>query len=173
MAKADLSKLIKSLHGKVGGLVFRQMPDGSYNVSAAPKKKRRSSKAQKAYRHGTFTDRASWARMAQHKYPIYAELAADLPMITAYNLALQDISYPPVIHSIVRRGSRILVDASDEVSVDKVEVEIRDEQDQLLEAGVAVRRKGDRWEYTAKVKGGRVIAWAYDIPGNSARMELK
>jgi hypothetical protein len=47
MAKADLNKLFKSLHGKVGELVFREMPNGSIVVSSAPK---RSAKAVSARR---------------------------------------------------------------------------------------------------------------------------
>src|SRR5262245_1423722 len=112
MAKVDLNQLIQSLHGKVGDLVFRQMPDGSIVVSSAPKKKRRSSQRQKSYRQGTFTDRTQWAKWAYKEYPIYAQLAAELPMITAYNLAMADISHPPVIHRLLRKDGRILVHAS-------------------------------------------------------------
>ena len=173
MAEAELSKMIKSIRGKVGGLVFRQMPDGSIVVSSAPKKKRRSSKGQKAYRKGTFTDRAQWAKWAQHEYPIYARLAAERPMITAYNLAMSDIAHPPVIHRILRQEGRILVQASDEVFVNKVMVEILDEAGTLLDEGDAVQLEGDMWEYTAKVEGKQIVARAFDLPGNSAQMVLE
>ena len=110
MAKAKLSKLIESLRGEIDGLVFREMPDGSIVVSKVPRrKKRKATPAQKAYRHGTFPDRIQWAKWAYKHYPIYAELAADLPMVNAYNLAIKDISHPPVIYRILREGGRILV----------------------------------------------------------------
>ena len=53
-------------------------------------------------------------------------------MISAYNMALSDISHPPVIH-------HILVQASDEVLVAKVNVSVSDEHGRLLEWLEAVR----------------------------------
>jgi hypothetical protein len=172
MAKADLNTLFKSLHGKVGDLVFREMPDGSIVVSSAPKKKRKSSKRQKAYRNGTFKDRTQWAKWAQHEYPVYAQLAAERPMITAYNLAIKDIAHPPVIHEVLRKEGRILVHASDEIIVAGVKVTICDEQGKLLEVGDAVYLEGDMWEYAAKLEGKRIVVQAFDIPGNCARTVL-
>jgi hypothetical protein len=110
--------------------------------------------------------------MAQHHYPIYAELAAGLPMITAYNLALKDISHPPVIHRILREDGRVLVNASDEILVAGVWVMIHDEQGKLVEAGDAVQQVKDWWEYMPKLEG-RVSALAWDLPGNKAHMDLE
>ena len=172
MAKVDLNKLVKSLHGKVGDLVFRQMPDGSIVVSSAPQKKRRSTKAQKAYRRGTFTDRTQWAKWAYKEYPIYARLAATRPMITAYNLAMADIAHPPVIHRILRRDGRVLVQASDEVLVEKVHVSVSDEHGKPLEYLEAVRLEGDWWECVPSVEG-KIAARAWDIPGNQTHLELE
>ncbi len=172
MAKADLNKLIKSLHGKVGDFVFREMPNGDIVVSLAPKKKQKASKGQKAYRKGTFTDRTQWARWAYKHYPIYEELAAGLPMVNAYNLAVKDISHPPVIHRIVRKGGRIRVQASDEIMVSRVRVTVHDEKGKLLESGDAKQVKKDWWEYVPKCKG-RVSATAWDLPGNKVRSELE
>jgi len=172
MAKAKLSKLIEELRGEIDGLIFRQMPDGSIVVSRAPNyKKRKATRRQKEYRNGTFKDRSRWAKWAQHEYPIYAELADKLPMINAYNLALKDISLPPVIHHIQRKGRRILVNASDEIQVAGVRVSVRNEKGRLLEAGDAKQVKKDWWEYIPRNKG-RVSASAWDIPGNKVRMEL-
>jgi hypothetical protein len=70
-----------------------------------------------AYRNGTFKDWTQWAQMAQHEYPVYAQLAAERPMITAYNMAISDAAHPPVIHEILRKDGRILVHASDEIMV--------------------------------------------------------
>ena len=109
--------------------------------------------------------------MAQHEYPIYAEQAAGLPMINAYNLALKDISHPPVIHRILRKDGRILVNAWDEILVAGVRVMVHDAQGQLLEAGDAVQQQKDWWEYTPRAEG-RVSVSAWDLPGNKVRMEL-
>ena len=172
MAKVDLSQYLKNLRGKVGDFVFRLMPDGSTVVSILPKKKRKSSPAQKTYRHETFPERVQWARMAQHEYPIYAELAADLPMITAFNLAIKDISHPPVIYRVLREDGRILVNAWDEISVAGVRVMVHDEQGRLLESGDAVQQQKNWWEYVPKAEG-RISASAWDIPGNKVHRELE
>jgi hypothetical protein len=103
--------------------------------------------------------------MAQHEYPIYAQLAADLPMITAFNLAVKDISHPPVIY-------RILVNAWDEIIVAGVRVLVHDGQGKLVESGDAVQQQKDWWEYIPKC-AGRVSAFAWDLPGNKARIELE
>jgi hypothetical protein len=172
MAKAKISKLIASLRGEIDGLVFREMPDGSIVVSKVPtRKKRKATPRQKAYRKGTFTDRAQWAKWAQHQYPIYAELAAQRPMITAYNLALKDISHPPVIHRILQKDGRIRVQASDEIQVAGVRVAVHDEQGKLLEVGDAILQQKDWWEYIPK-SAGRISVSAWDIPGNKVCMDL-
>jgi hypothetical protein len=172
MARVNLSKYLKSLRGKMGDLVYRLMPDGSTVASSLPKKKRRSTPAQKAYRREIFPDRSQWAKWVYKHYPIYAELAADLPMITAYNLALKDISHPPVIHRILREDGRILVNAWDETLVAGVRVMIHDAKGQLVEAGEATQFQKDWWEYTPKLVG-RVSTLAWDLPGNRVRMEME
>lgn len=70
-------------------------------------------------------------------------MAAKRPMITAYNLAMSDISHPPVIHRILRKVGRILVQASDGVMVAKVNVSVSDEHGKLLEWLEAVHLEGD------------------------------
>jgi hypothetical protein len=173
MAKLKNNKLLKGLRGKVGGLVFRLMPDGSTVVSKAPtRRKKKGTPAQMAYRNGTFKDRTQWAKWAQHEYGIYAQLAADRPMVTAYNLALKDISHPPVIHRVLRKDGRILVQAWDDVMVAGMKVTIHDEQGKLLEVGDAVYLEGDMWEYAANLEGKRIVVQAFDIPGNCARTML-
>jgi hypothetical protein len=172
MAKAKLSKLIESLRGEIDGLVFREMPDGSIVVSKVPThKKRTATPAQKEYRHNILPDRASWARWAYKHYPIYEELAADLPMVNAYNLALKDISHPPVIYQVLRENGRILVNAWDEIQVAGVRVLVHDEQGRLLESGEAAQFQKDWWEYTPSA-AGKVSASAWDLPGNKAHIEL-
>jgi hypothetical protein len=171
MAKVDLNKLIKSLHGKVGDIVFREMPDGTIVASLAPKKKQKASKGQKAYRHGTFTDRTQWASWAYKHYPIYEELAAKLPMVNAYNLAIKDISHPPVIHRVEYRKGRVRVQASDEIMVAGVSVSVLDERGKLLESGDAKQVKKDWWEYVPRCKG-RISVSAWDLPGNKVCREL-
>ena len=110
--------------------------------------------------------------MAYKHYPIYEELAARLPMVNAYNLALKDISHPPVIYRILQEDGRILVNAWDEISVTGVRVMVHDEQRKLLESGEAVQYQKDWWEYTPQA-AGRVSAFAWDLPGNKVHIDLE
>jgi len=169
MARARLDKIIKAIRGKVGGLIFRLMPDGSIVVSSAPhSRKGKGTPAQKEYWNDIFPDRAKWA----HKhYPIYKELAADMPMVNSYNLAIKDISHPPVIHRVLREDGRILVNASDEIMVSGVRVMVHDEQGKLVDAEDAVQFEKDWWEYAPRASG-KVSVSAWDLPGNKVRMEL-
>jgi hypothetical protein len=172
MARVRLDKIIKAIRGKVGGLIFRLMPDGSIVVSNAPHyRKGKGTPNQKAYRHETFPGRVQWAKWAHKHYPIYKELAADLPMVNSYNLAIKDISHPPIIHRILREDGRILVNASDEIMVYVVRVMVHDANGKLVEAEDAVQFEKDWWEYTPK-EAGRVTACAWDLPGNKVRIEL-
>ena len=173
MARVRLDKIIKALRGKIGGLIFRLMPDGSIVVSSAPhSRKGKGTPNQKAYRTGTFRDRTQWAKWAHKHYPIYEELAADLPMVNAYNLAIKDISHPPVIYRILRENGRILVNAWDEIMVAGVRVMVHDEHGKLVEAGDALQFEKDWWEYTPNA-AGKVSASAWDLPGNKVRIELE
>ena len=173
MAKVNISKLLEMLSGKMGGTMFRRMPDGSIVVSGVPTyKKGRGTPAQKEY-WDTFADRAQWAKFAYKHYPIYEELAANLPMITAYNMALKDISHPPVVHRILREEGWVLVQASDEVMVEKVRVEVWDEAGRRLERVEAVRLEGDWWECAVKCQGVKITATAWDIPGNIGQLEVE
>jgi hypothetical protein len=171
MAKVNLNKILKELRGKIGDLVFRHMPDGSIVVSSVQRRrKRRDSPAQKAYQ-ATFRGRSQWAKWAQHEYPVYAELAARRPMITAYNMAISDAAHPPVIQQVLRQEGRILVHAWDEIMVAGVKVTVRDGQGKLLEVGDASQTKEGSWEYTPQAEG-RISACAWDLPGNQVHMEL-
>ncbi|HEX2990784.1 MAG TPA: hypothetical protein VHO49_08900 [Anaerolineales bacterium] len=92
-------------------------------------------------------------------------------MISAYNMALADSSHPPVIHRILRRDGRILVQASDDVLVAKVNVSVSDEHGKLLEWLEALPLEDDWWECVPQWEG-RITAHAWDIPGNKARLEM-
>ena len=171
MAKIDINTLFRTLRGKIGDLVFRHMPDGSLVVSGRPRKRKKDSPAQKAHK-SRFSEGSSFARWAQHEYPVYAELAAERPMITAYNMALSDFFHPPVIHRVLRKDGRILVHASDDIMVTGVKVTVSDDQGKPLEVGDAAQVEKAWWQYTPQAIG-RVTASAWDIPGNRACLELE
>ena len=92
--------------------------------------------------------------------------------LSAYNFAFADCMKPPVIHSIERRDHCIRVHATDNILVTRVQVSVLDDSGNTLESGDATRSDGDWWEYTPGVEGRRILAKAFDLPRNSARLEL-
>ena len=175
MAKVDKNKLIQSFRGAIGGLVFRQMPDGSVVVSAAPHyggRKRKSSKRQKEHQL-RFKEAASYARRAANVHPIYAELARGT-VKSAYNFALSDWFSSPIIYQVQRMEGRVLVQASDNILVTRVQVKLLDEEGRVLETGEGIRQAGDWWEYVPTEKAGQTItAEAWDLAGNAATLTLQ
>jgi hypothetical protein len=171
MPKVDPNALISALRGSVGGLVFRQMRNGSVVVSRAPDFSRRKfSKGQKEHQQ-RFREASAYARHAAKTQPVYAELAQKT-MRTAYNIALSDWFNPPVIHRIERKEGRILVEASDNVMVTKVQVSVFDAEGTVLEKGEAVREKGDLWAFVSHVEGHTIAAEAWDPAGNLRKFVL-
>ena len=102
MAKVTLTGPATVFRGKIGNLIFRQMPNGTIVVSTAPAKrtgrdkkraKLKRSPKQKAH-NSRFKDAVCYAKAAQIQ-PLYAEITALRTMTTAYSLALGDYLKPP------------------------------------------------------------------------------
>ena len=170
MARAANNILLRGVSGKLGGLVIRQMRDGSIRLSAQPDfSNRQFSSAQKEHQK-RFKKAAAYARQAAQVEPIYAELA-ERTMRSAYNIALSDWFNPPVIHHIERRAGRIRVQASDDVRVASVRVQILDEKGEVLEEGEAIQGNleigPEWWEYVSNSEGQTIVAEAWDLAGNS------
>src|SRR5919109_470906 len=98
MTKVIFHGSIQGFRGRIGNMIFRQLPDGTTVVTEAPLKKNRRQKerdklkrsaGQQAH-NSRFEQAARYARQAAKIHPIYAELAAVTPMKTAYNFALSD-----------------------------------------------------------------------------------
>ena len=152
---------IQKFSGRMGNLIFRQMPDGTTVVSMAPqkmtdkeKKKFRLKRSASQKEHESRFQKASrYAKQAAREQPLYAELAAVTPMKTAYNFALSDWFHPPVIHRIERREGHILVEASDNGGVTRVLITVLDDEGLVLEKGEAVKSTGDCWEFACQTEG--------------------
>lgn len=173
MAKVDANALIAALNGAIGGLVFRRMPDGSVLVSTAPNyggRKRKSTRKQKDHQR-RFKQATMFARSAAKAFPLYAELARGT-MKSPYNFALSDWFHPPVIHQVKLEGEKILVRATDNIQVSRVQVTLRDGEGTVLEKGAAARREGDWWEYTPGTAGKTITAQAWDLPGHSGTLSI-
>lgn len=181
MAKINLNKLLEALRGHIGRMVFRVRPDGTVIVSGAPHYKgRRGYKGTPAQRaHRQHVKRIGpYASHLAKIHPIYAELAAEEvargKWMSPYNFAFADCMVAPVIHRIERREGCIRVQATDNIGVTKVWVVVLDEAGYSLETGDAIRVEGDWWEYApqAEAFGKRILAKAFDLPGNCTQLEL-
>lgn len=169
MAKVVKNPMIRGISGGIGGLVFRQMPDGSTYVSGKPNfSHRKFSKGQKDHQ-SRFQQAVAYAREAAKTQSIYAELAKGT-IKSAYNFALSDWFNPPVIHHVERKYGRIRVEASDNVMVAKVQVTILDGARKVLEKGDAVQVDERWWEFASDTKRN-VVVEAWDLAGNVAKME--
>ena len=172
MAKVTLNQLIELLRGGIGGLVFRQMPDGTIILSGAPRPdKRKATKKQKAHRQ-RFRQAAKTARWLAHEHPIYAELANGT-WKSAYNFALSDWWHAPVIHRIKQQKGQILVEATDNIMVARARVTVRDEQGKVIESGEAIKSKGDWWKFTPQTEGRSILAEAWDLPEHVTKFVLE
>jgi hypothetical protein len=172
MAKAARNILVRGIRGSLGNFVFRQMRDGSTWISVTPDFSRRKfSKGQKDHQ-SRFKEAAAYARHASKIHPIYAELTKGTTK-NAYNIALSDWFNPPVVHRIERKAGRIRVEASDNVMVTKVLVNILDEEGKVLEKGEALHKnpKTKWWEYATDTDG-QIVAEAWDLAGNRSKLVL-
>jgi hypothetical protein len=176
MAKVKKNPIVRGISGKIGNLVFRQMPNGETYVSGTPNfDKRKFSKGQKDHQ-SRFKLAVAYAREASKSQPIYAKLAEGTVM-SAYNFALSDWFNPPVIHTVERVDGKVRVQASDNVMVVKVVVTVVDEEGKVLEKKEAVKadpskHSGAEWWEVELVAEGKVMVEAWDLAGNVGRGEL-
>ena len=176
MAKVTFHQYLEAIRGKIDRLILRRRPDGTVILSRAPerykRKKRRFSPAQLAHQE-RMKQAAAYATEADDIYPIYTELAraGSDRWLSPYNMALKDFLQPPVIKRIERGDGCIRVEATDNVGVTKVRVTVLDEGGAVLESGDAALSGQNWWEFASHAPGKTVIAEAWDLPGNVAKLE--
>jgi hypothetical protein len=163
MAKVRNNPVIQGISGKIGNLVFKQLPDGSTIVTArVVLHNKKWSEAQLAHQ-ARMKEATLYGKGAQY-HPVYVGLA-EKSTLTGYNWAVADWMKPPVIHAIERRDGCIWVRASDNVMVTKVEVRVLDEVGTVLTKGEAVQTSKEVWEF-ATVVLGKVVVRVWDLAGN-------
>jgi hypothetical protein len=181
MSKVLFHGSIKGFSGRIGNLIFRQMPDGTTVVSQAPQKKtgrqkerakEKRSPRQKAHNE-RFAYASAYASTASKENPVYARLAAADPMRNARNFAMADWFHAPEIHRIQKRGKHIRVEATDNVKVAEVKVTILNKDGKVLEEGECTKGRGNWWTFTPTVTGHTILAEARDLPGNVTRLVLQ
>ena len=177
MAKIKFSKFLEEVRGKIGKLVIRRRPDGTFIFSGAPTyKKNRGTPRQKAHWQHV-SEVGPYASTLAKTHPIYARLAAEPDAkgrwLSAYNFAFADCMKPPVIHRIERQENCIRVEATDNIGITRVRVSVLDEAGKALETGDATRADGDWWELTTRMEalGKRILVKAFDLPENCTQLE--
>ena len=181
MSKVIFNGSIEGLRGRIGNLIFRQLPDGTTVVTTAPEKKNsrqkkraRLKRSERQNAHNEeFQEAVHYWHWKGKKNPVYTELAAATVMRTAYNFAISDWFHAPEVHRIEWREGSIWVQATDNVRVAKVVIEVRDEQDRVLEKGEGIRQERDWWEYLPQVAGTSIGVEAWDLAGNVTKSTLE
>lgn len=170
MAKVIDNDIIQGLSGKLGKqLVIRHMRDGRTIVVTCPDFSHRVFSQGQLAHQSRFQEASSYAKAAAKTQLVYGELARQRQK-PAYNLTLSDWFHPPVIHRLERSDGRILVEATDNVMVGRVQVSVFDYQGKLLETAEAIRGEGDYWEFASQAQGKTIVAEAWDLPGHVARL---
>jgi len=177
VAKVTNNLVIHGLSGMLGKqIVVRRMKDGTFIVSAAPRRRTDAplSEAQKAHLE-RFRRAVLYAKSARTR-PEYQE-AAKARGLSAQNVAVADFMHPPEIQSVDlsgydgAAGQTIAITAVDDVLVKTVGVRITTADGTVVEKGTAVVSTDDPalWTYqaTAAAPSGavKVVVDAADLAG--------
>ncbi|WP_372645531.1 hypothetical protein [Ancylomarina sp.] len=186
MAYVKKNIVTDGLSGKLGkNLVFRQS-NGKTVVATSPTPSGTSS--EKQIDHRKLFTRATHYAQCQMADPVFGEkyrLAAKAKGLrNPNNLAVQDFMRPPVIETLNVNnyhgeiGDEIIIEAYDDLEVEKVAVEIYHEDGSLVEKGFASTNGNIyEWHYTVSVansefNGNKVLVKAFDHPGNETNQEV-
>lgn len=187
MARINENLFLLGASGMVGRQLVYRNCKGGIILSKRPRRPKKKSDAQMAqmlrfkeaviYAKSALTDEATFKR--------YSEKAANSEVgLSARNVAIADYLNVPVIKKVNsekysgQAGEIIVVSAIDDFEVKEVTVEIRQNDNSLVEKGKALADvNGLDWVYTtqsvnAMLAGSVVIVCAIDRPGNITTKEV-
>jgi len=185
MAKIKGNVFMQGVTGMIGKQVVYKNRNAKQYTSAAPTidKNRKPTPGQQLNQERMSKCSKYGKAALKNKKLRNAYQEAAKPHQSAYNVAWKDAWHPPRIVSIVtsgykgRPGDILFVHATDNFKVVSVKILIYN-NDVLVEEGEAVAT-GDSlmWTYTAlssvnDLPDLKIIAKAYDLPGNEAVMEV-
>ena len=185
MAIVKNNLVTKGLSGQLGKtLVFRKVGDRTI-VATSPSTIADPTEAQQVQR-GRFQQAVTFAK-SQMGDPavkkLYEEQAKRKGQPNAHNAAVSDFFHAPVISALDtiayqgKVGDRILINATDDFSIQEVTIEILHPDGTRAEAGQAVQQPNTSvWVYTATVAidplaGVKITAKVSDRPGNIASQD--
>ena len=180
MAKIKGNHVMANVRGMFGKqIVFKERLGTPYVAAPPSENKRRVATDQEQGNRNRFGDAVEFGRQAVRDPELKKEYAALAKKgQTAYNVAVSDARLPPNINSLLTQGytgkpgSCILIQATDNVKVKRVQVTILDAAMTLIEQGDATDN-GDNfnWIYATTVlveniAKCKIEVRAYDTAGN-------
>lgn len=187
MANISNNLLVKMAKGNVAKqIVYRQHGQNTHLVAMPKFDPNRPVTALQETVRNTFSNAVAYAKWAIEDPELKAIYAAKAgPGRSAFNMAVRDYSRPPVVSLVDTQdysgvvGSKIIVEAKDDVRVASVTVRILNAEGELLEEGNAVLdpKRVNKWSYTAQqanneMAGTVIIATALDLADNAGVLEL-
>lgn len=177
MARLHTDVPVKTLRRRIPGLVFRDYGD-KIVVSGLPAKSTKPRTEAQQQQGSKLAAAVPYARqaIADREGRAYYSAAVRRAGGNPFSKAVGDHMVPPTVDVIDaaafdrRAGDVIWVDASDNVGVVRVTVEIADTDGVILDQGEA-RPTAGRWRYPAGAdvpSAATVTARAWDRPGNTA-----
>jgi hypothetical protein len=185
MAKLDGNLVMLDTRGKFGGQIVFKRRAGKMYVSAPPQidADRVPTPGQQVARN-KFKRCIAYAKAAAQDTALRAGYLARAGYgQTAYNIALKDAYNAPEVMSMItlgyrgRAGDILVIQAKDDFKVVAVKVQVYGSSGEMIEEGTAFENgDGLNWVYVAKemnanVPGSKIIATAFDLPGNEGCLE--
>ena len=184
MAKIKGNLIMMNVSGMLGKQIVVKNRAGKQYLSAPPTiDENRPLTPNKAAWREKFKDFAAYGKYTGTIPDLKAAYkAAAKPGQTAYNVAFKDARYPPEVTGLSTQGysgnpgDKIFVHAKDDFKVTAVKISIYSASGELIEEGNAVD-DGVLWMYAVAnanniVKGSKIVATAYDLPGNEGVKEI-
>jgi hypothetical protein len=176
------------LSGIFGESVSIRKVNGRIIITNRPKRKRGKPTEKVLAQQRTFKEASSYAKTAAANPEARALYATGRKgkHESSYTVALRDFMNPPEVSAIDATGYRgtpgdiILINATDDFKVTRVKLVVTDANGVVIEQGDAIDVSATRfnqWEYKAvstnpSIPGTKIIAVAYDRPGNQGTAEI-
>ncbi|MBN2613764.1 MAG: hypothetical protein JXB00_19560 [Bacteroidales bacterium] len=178
MARVKKGSVVKGLSGRVGkSLVFKTYGDITI-VSKYPDMSKVVPTEKQKNENGKFRDAMAWVKVQMSDQEIKQLYKAKTNGLQRpHNIALADYYNPPVINSVEvsiaqpSKADQVLIDATDDFMVTRVEVEIKDANGNQTEKGMALHMRDNKWLYAVKriypsSAGLKITVRAWDRPEN-------
>ncbi len=184
MAQSKQNILVHGFSGSIDKLLTFSLRAGKTFVRGFKRKEAERTEPQLAFKEKFLAATRYGARAMKNAAlkAFYEGLKKDGQ--SAYNIAFRDALKSPEVRLLNTAaynglpGSKIIVEASDDCTVDKVTVLIHDNQGVLVESGDSSLDEDEfQWTYLATgyntmPAGSKITATAYDLPGNTGSLEV-